>query len=294
MAIDLQPGDRYGDFEILQFLGDGGFGRVYRVKDPRYGDNLALKISREPVTGGDTARRALREVTALRTLGNDHVVRIYDCGLRRDGHIYVLMEFLEGQPLGVFHDFDGKMAPRWACHIVYQCCLGLRDAHAQGVVHRDIKPANIYVDAQGTVKLLDFGLARSWDNQKIVGRGATVGHMLIGTPHYAQPEQLTTTELTPAADVYSLSVIFYELLTGRTPFIADKPVSEVRSEWLQSPIAWLRAHGQSRVIPLRTHLSVQDAPDPLVHAVESGLAKDPAARPTDASVFAEIIRQGWP
>ena len=99
MSESLQPGERYGPFEILEELGEGGFGRVYKVIDPRYGVPMALKLSRHPVTELETAQRALREVAVLRTMTNPHVVRVYDAGLRRDGNIYVLMELLSGRPL---------------------------------------------------------------------------------------------------------------------------------------------------------------------------------------------------
>ena len=187
MTPPLQPGQRYGPFEIIALLGEGGFGFVYEVRDPRYTVPLALKLSREAVTKAETAQRALREVAVLRTLTSPHVVRIYDAGLRRDGHVYVLMELLDGRPLDEWHDFDRPLPPPWAAHIVYQCCMGLVEAHERGIVHRDLKPANIFIASNVVVRLLDFGLARSWEDDSIIGRNATVGNILVGTPHYAQP-----------------------------------------------------------------------------------------------------------
>ncbi len=294
MAIELGPGDRYGEFEIVRLLGTGGFAQVFEVRHPGYAEPLALKLSLNPVRSVDTAQRTLREVTVLRSLTNPHVVRILDCGLLRDGHVYVLMELLHGQPLDVFHDFDRPMQPVWAIHVVYQACLGLCEAHDMGIVHRDLKPANIFVDANGGTKLLDFGLARSFDASTIVGANATVGHMLVGTPHYAQPEQLETYALTPAADVYSLGIILYELLTGFVPFIADKPVSLVRDEWLDNPMSWLRAHATMPIVPLSQHLQPSDATPALVRAVESALQRSPAGRPANARAFAELLRAAWP
>src|SRR5690349_2566725 len=116
MSISLRPGDTYGEWQILEVIGVGGFGRVYKVRDPRYAEPMALKLSIDPVVSIDTAQRTLREVTVLRTLTNPHVVRIFDCGLRRDGHVYVLMELLHGEPLDVFHDFDRPMQAAWAIH----------------------------------------------------------------------------------------------------------------------------------------------------------------------------------
>lgn len=293
MPADLEPGDHYGPFQIVALIGEGGFGRVYEVIDPRFGVPMALKLSREPVTVLQTAQRALREVAVLRALTNPHVVRIYDAGMRRDGHIYVLMELLAGSPLDVWHDFDRPLPPAWAAHVIHQCCLGLVEAHDRGIVHRDLKPANIFISPDVGVRLLDFGLARSWGGDSVIGRSATQGRMLVGTPHYAQPEQLETHELTPAADVYSLSVLMYELLSARVPFDPNRPVNEAIERWQDNPLQWLQAHARSPVVPLSRHLGEQVSPA-LVQLVMQGLAKDPRARPADARTFAQRLLAAWP
>jgi serine/threonine protein kinase len=293
MSTALQPGDRYGPFEILEVLGEGGFGCVYKVRDPRFATPMALKLSRQAVTSAETAQRALREVAVLRTLTSPHVVRVYDAGLRRDGHIYVLMELLHGRPLDEWHDFDRPLPPAWAAHVVYQCCLGLVEAHDHGIVHRDLKPANIFITTNVTVRLLDFGLARSWGSDSVIGRNATQGNMLVGTPHYAQPEQLQTNALSPAADVYSLALILYELLSGHTPFAAAERVSVVIERWRNNPLEWLRAHAMVPAVPLSHHLGERVSPA-LLELVMQGLAKDPRARPANARVFAERLVAAWP
>lgn len=293
MAKNLQPGDHLDQFQILEVIGRGGFAVVYKVRDPRYPTEMALKLSLEPITEVSAAQRALREVTVLKTLTNPHVVRVFDCGLRRDGHTYVLMELLSGKPLHEYHDFDVPMAPREAAHIVYQCCEGLAEAHARGIVHRDVKPENIFVDAGSFTKLLDFGLARSWDDSSVIGAKATIGHMVVGTPHYNQPEQLITTELTPAADVYSLALILYELLSGRTPFDAERPVSEVVDDWRTQPMKWLQAHARTPPIPLG-QVAPSNVSEDLAHVLEVALDKDPTQRPTDARAFGRMLKQSWP
>ncbi len=293
MVQAMKVGDRYGPYEILEVLGEGGFGCVYKVLGPRSPVLMALKLSREAVTSAETAQRALREVAVLRTLTNPHVVRIYDAGLNRDGRIYVLMELLSGRPLDEWHDFDRPLSPAWSAHVIYQCCLGLSEAHDRGIVHRDLKPANIFITTNVVVRLLDFGLARSFGGESVIGRSATVGHMLVGTPHYAQPEQLLTKGLTPAADVYRLAVLFYELLSGHTPFMADRPVSQVIEEWRHNPLKWLHAHAEIPVVPLSRHLG-ENVPPGLVELVMQGLAKDPRARPADARRFAERLLAVWP
>lgn len=295
MTLALQPGDGYGGFTILDRLGEGGFGAVYKVRDPRYRVPVALKISHLPVADTQTAQRALREVTIMRRYENPYTVRVLDCGLNRDGHIYVLMELLEGVPLDRFHRFDLALDPRWVCHIAYECCLALSSAHDHGVVHRDLKPANIFIDHQGHAKVLDFGLARSWDDsQTIIGRSATIGQVVAGTPHYAQPEQLMTTELTPAADIYSLSVIMYEMLSGHTPFVADKPVSAVIDDWFERPAMWLMAHGHRPIVPLRRYLNERVVSNAVTQLIEQGLNKDPEARPQTGRALAEQLRLNWP
>jgi serine/threonine-protein kinase len=295
MALVFQPGDRYGQFTIHEKIGEGGFGQVYKVSHPRWSVPLALKLSHDPVEDAGTAARALREVTVLRRFDNPYVVAVLDCGLNRDGHIYVLMELLDGVPLDRFTDFDEPLDPRWACHLIYECCLALAVAHDHGVVHRDLKPANIFVNSAGHVKVLDFGLARSFDqSQTIIGRSATVGHMLVGTPHYAQPEQITGTPLTPAADIYSLCLMMYEMLTGHTPFVRGKKVSTVVSEWYERPIEWLKAHAAFPVVPIREYLDPRMLSDPLVAVVENGLRKEPSERSPNARTLSETLRHHWP
>jgi serine/threonine protein kinase len=293
MTLALKAGDRYGPFLVLDVLGEGGFGSVYAVQDARFAVPMALKLSRDPVTSAETAQRALREVAVLRTLTSPHVVRVYDAGLRRDGHVYVLMELMVGKPLDEWHDLDRPLPPAWAAHVVYQCCLGLCEAHDRGIVHRDLKPANIFITPSVVVRLLDFGLARSWGNDSVIGRNATQGRMLVGTPHYAQPEQLQTHALTPAADVYSLALIFYELLSGHTPFFASEPVSAVIDRWADNPLEWLRAHATTPAVPLSRHVG-EHVPAGLVELVMQGLAKDPRARPANARTFAERMLAAWP
>lgn len=290
----LKPGQRYGRFEILEHIGSGSFGHVYKVRDPGFAEPLALKLSLAPVTETDTAQRALREVAVLRTLTNPHTVRIYDCGLRRDGHVYVLMELLEGRPLDRWHDFDRLLDPAWACHVIHQCCLGLMEAHDRGIVHRDLKPANIFIDHQVYARVLDFGLARSWDDSSVIGHDATGSHMLVGTAHYAQPEQMRTMTLTPAADIYSLGMIFYELVTGRTPFVADRPVSEVVEEWKRVPIAWMQAHTGAAIVPPSRYFPLGQDLGAVEAVIMQMLEKDPERRPPSARELALMVEDAWP
>jgi serine/threonine-protein kinase len=290
MPLDLEPGDVYaGTIRVKRVLGVGSFARVYEVEVPGYQGPLALKLTREPVTAPDQAQRALREITILRTLTNPHVVRTFDCGLRPDGHIYLLMDLLQGSTLDTWHDFREPLHPAQAVTIIHQACLGLAEAHAMGIVHRDVKPENVFIERDGQIKMLDFGLARSWDGTPVVGVNATEAHLVVGTPHYSQPEQLKTRVLSPSSDVYSLATILYELLSARSPFFRDKTVREVKHELRNEPAQWLRAHAQSPVIPLDEQEGCEDLPPALVRGIHRSLAKDPAVRPPNAGAFANIL-----
>src|SRR5690554_1911266 len=214
--LELRPGDHYDQFEIVRVLGKGSYARVFAARHPNYpggpGGLIALKLSRTPLTSETTAIRALREIRALQSLHNPHVVHILDHGMGSDERWYMVMELLEGCTLLEDHDFDIAMLPSEAIHLIYQACVGVDEAHRQGIVHRDIKPENLWIQQKTRqLKVLDFGLARAWDPSVTVGEQATVGHMLIGTPHYAQPEQVHSGVLTPASDVYSLGIVLYEL-----------------------------------------------------------------------------------
>ncbi len=290
MPLDLQTGDVYaGNIKVHGVLGVGSFARVYEVEHPGYPQRLALKLTREPVHSPEQAQRALREITILRSLTNPHVVRTFDCGLRPDGHIYLLMDLLTGYSLDEWHDFGEPLHPAQAVTVIHQACLGLAEAHAMGVVHRDVKPENIFIERDGKIKMLDFGLARSWDGTPVVGVNATEAHMIVGTPHYSQPEQLQTRVLTPASDVYSLATILYELLSARAPFFPDRTLPQVREQLRHSPTEWLKAHARVEPTPLDQCPGCEDLPEALVRGISRALAKKPTERPPNAGALANVL-----
>ncbi len=290
MPLELQPGDLYaGNIRVLSVLGAGAFACVYKVDVPGYSQPMALKLTKEPVTAGDQAQRALREITILRSLTNPHVVKSFDCGLRPDGHIYMLMEFLDGLPLDDWHSFEQPLPPAQSVALVHQVCLGLAEAHAKGIVHRDVKPENIFVEKSGHVRLLDFGLARSWDGSPVIGVNATKAHMVVGTPHYSQPEQLKTRQLSPASDVYSLGLILYELLSACSPFHRERSLKDIKHEFRKQPLMWLKCHAESPIVPLAEQPGCAGLPENLVRGVMRSLDKDPGARPPDAGALANIL-----
>ena len=288
--LQLYPGDRYAGFEIVAKLGSGAFARVFAARHPDYRGLVAIKVSRDPITDETTALRALREIRVLEHLRNPHVVHILGHGMGPDERCFMVMELLEGATLAGVHDFDEPMAAARATRLIYEACIGLDEAHRLGIVHRDVKPNNLWVlRSSGRLKVIDFGFARAWDVASTIGEQATVGHMLVGTPHYAQPEQVDSGVLVPASDVYSLGVVLYELLTGHVPLFANEPWSAVVERLRNEPIAWIGAHVKNELVPLTRYVEGLMLPDKLIELVHWMLDKDPSRRPADAGVAARYL-----
>jgi len=214
----------FPDLEILGLLGQGGMGAVYKAVQKRLEREVALKIL-PPEVGKDPSfsERFRREARTLARLSHPHVVAVHDFG-EQGGFFYLLMEFVDGMNLRQMLEM-GQLTPREALLIVPQICDALQYAHDLGIVHRDIKPENILIDQRGQVHIADFGLA------KIVGRGPrdftlTEAHHRLGTPHYMAPEQVEhPAQVDHRADIYSLGVVFYEMLTGQLPLGRFEPPS---------------------------------------------------------------------
>jgi tRNA A-37 threonylcarbamoyl transferase component Bud32 len=227
---ELAP--KFPQLEIIEFIGRGGMGAVYKARQKELDRIVALKIL-PPGTGDDAAfaERFAREARALARLNHPGIVTIHDTG-RADGLYFLIMEFVDGVNLRQLLA-SGRVSPREALAIVPQICDALQFAHDHGIVHRDIKPENILLDRLGRVKVADFGLAKLVGAQKEVPAGATGSAELtsagkvMGTPHYMAPEQLDhPDEVDHRADIYALGVVFYQMLTGQLPGKPIEPPSK--------------------------------------------------------------------
>src|SRR5262245_48983919 len=216
---------QFPQLEILELLGQGGMGIVYKARQPGLDRLVALKILPEEA-GRDPAfaERFAREARALAKLTHPGIVAVYDFG-QSDGRFYLLMEFVDGVNLRHLLR-EGQLKPEAALRIVPQGCEALQYAHDQGVIHRDIKPENILLDKRGHVKIADFGLAKLL-GPKAADSALTGSRQVMGTPHYMAPEQLERPlAVDHRADIYSLGVVFYEMLTGELPLGRFDPPSQ--------------------------------------------------------------------
>jgi tRNA A-37 threonylcarbamoyl transferase component Bud32 len=215
----------FPQLEILECLGRGGMGVVYKARQPRLNRIVALKIlAQEKDQDGQFVERFTREAQALARLNHPNIVTVHDFG-EAGGHCYLVMEFVDGLNLRQLL-LAGKMPPDQALTIVPMICEALQYAHEQGVVHRDIKPENILLEKSGRVKIADFGIAKMMGVGD--GRQALTGAKdVVGTPHYMAPEQLEKPlTVDHRADIYSLGVVFYEMLTGELPLGKFAPPSK--------------------------------------------------------------------
>jgi eukaryotic-like serine/threonine-protein kinase len=219
-------------YEILQLLGEGGMGTVYKARDREVDRLIALKVIRpELAQNADALHRFKQELVLARQITHRNVIRIFDLG-EADGMKFITMEFIDGRDLKSLIREKGKFTPKDATQIIVQVCNALEASHAEGVIHRDLKPQNIMVDEQGKVSVMDFGIARGME----AGGGMTQTGALVGTPEYMSPEQAKGQHLDARSDLFSLGIIFYELLTGYSPYKADTAMATL----------WKRTHEPAR------------------------------------------------
>src|SRR5215469_3442594 len=229
----LQPGHVLANrYEIQQVLGEGGMGAVFKARDRELDRLVALKVIRpEFAQNPDVLRRFKQELILARQVTHRNVIRIFDLG-EADGIKFITMEFIEGRDLKTLLRDSGKVEPRKAAEIIEQVCRALEAAHTEGVIHRDLKPQNIMVDAHGKVSVMDFGIARSME---VTSGGMTQTGALVGTPEYMSPEQAKGEKLDARTDIFALGIIFYELLTGDSPYKADTAMASLYKRTLECP-----------------------------------------------------------
>ena len=226
--IPPQPEELAGQFphlEIIELLGQGGMGAVYKARQKQLDRLVALKILPPEVEQQAAfAERFTREARSLARLNHPYIVTVYDFGHTAEDLYFFVMEFVEGTDLRHVIQ-SAKLSPKEALAIVPQVCEALQFAHDEGIVHRDIKPENILLDKRGRVKIADFGLAKLLDSPATVYTLTQAGQRM-GTPHYMAPEQIEhPDQVDHRADIFSLGVTFYQLLTGELPFIGESLAS---------------------------------------------------------------------
>jgi serine/threonine protein kinase len=219
----LQPGVLFGGrYEILGVLGQGGMGAVYKARDRELDRLIALKVIRpELATDPAILLRFKQELILARNITHKNVVRIYDLG-EADGIRFISMEYVDGEDLRTLLRRQGKFPPKEAIAVVEQVCRALDSAHSEGVIHRDLKPQNIMRDKHSRIVVMDFGLARSLGDTGMTQTGA-----IVGTLEYMSPEQALGSTLDQRSDIFSVGLIFYELLTGKAPYEADTAIASL-------------------------------------------------------------------
>ncbi|HEV2859674.1 MAG TPA: serine/threonine-protein kinase [Pyrinomonadaceae bacterium] len=259
-------------------LGEGGMGTVYSATHLLIERSVAVKVLNPRLLTDEAAKeRFRREARAAGRLQHSNAVAVTDFGETRDGVVYLVMELLEGRPLRDLLAHESPLDPARAVSIMLQVAAAVGAAHEAGIIHRDLKPGNIFVvqrpNAPHIVKVLDFGIAKlaPTEGDGVPLNTLTGTGVMIGTPRYMSPEQCDGAQLTPAADVYSLGVILYEMLTGQTPFTGA------------TPLALALKHSSEQPRPLRE--IVPGVPPALEDVVLHTLAKSPEERPADAGEF---------
>ena len=205
---------------MLENIGEGGMARVYRGMDTKLNRLIAIKVLYEQFANdSDFLRRFKQEAKAAAKLTHPNIVNIYDEGEEENVH-YIIMEYVDGFTLKDLILRDGRLKPEKAVQIAIQICDALAHAHSQNIIHRDIKPQNIIITGEGRVKVTDFGIARATADTTI-----TYGRSLLGSVYYSSPEQARGLSTDSKSDIYSLGVLFYEMLTGVVPFSGESPIS---------------------------------------------------------------------
>jgi serine/threonine protein kinase len=273
-----------GQFQILQKIGSGGMGAVYKALQPQMNRMVGVKILHPKLANRkDLVSRFRREARAMSQLTHPNTVKVFLYGELDDGSLYIVMEFLEGKNMNQTVRADGPFPVERALPILIQACGALDEAHKAGIVHRDLKPENIFLVQSGPLhdfpKVLDFGLAKVGERQMRPGSVIlTQEGMVFGTPEFMSPEQAQGKVLTPASDIYSLAVILFEALTGKLPFDA------------KSAMEHIQLHVTTRPVLLNQRVPGKTFPPLLEQIVDRALAKRPEDRFASAADFAAAMQ----
>jgi serine/threonine protein kinase len=258
-------------YRPVRVLGHGGMATVELAHDRELDRPVAIKRMAENVAANvEFKQRFLREARLAARLSHPNIVGVYDVG-EDNGLPIIVMEYVEGETLADLLRRRGRLEPDEAVAIALQACAGLETAHKAGLVHRDVKPQNLLVTPGGTVKIADFGIARSLDGTQLTQAGT-----VLGTAAYLAPEQAAGETVTAAADIYALGAVLYELLTGRPPYVADS-LAELAARQREGTIEPVRE------LAPEVSAATQDA---VMHA----LARDPAYRPRSAAALADELQ----
>ncbi len=270
----LSPGMSIGSrYEIVRLLGQGGMGAVYQAHDKELERQVAIKVIRSDMAANpEILRRFKQELILARQITHKNVIRIFDLG-QADGIKFITMEYIEGENLQSVLRKKKKLESAEAANILAQVCRALEAAHNEGVVHRDLKPQNIMLDKSGRAYVMDFGIARS-----MLGAGLTQTGALIGTPDYMSPEQAKGQTLDARSDLFSLGIIFYEMLSGVVPFDADTVMGKL----------WKRTNEPARPLDELD----KSVPKPLSEIVRKCLEIDPQKRFASAGELLQRI-EAW-
>ena len=245
-----------GRYELVERIGKGGMGVVYRGKDSMLGRQVAVKMLVSDIDiSEETRERFFREAKSAGQLMHRNIITIYDFG-EENGRAYIVMELLNGDSLSKVLTATDPMPLERQVEVMQRVCEGLAFAHARGIVHRDVKPANLFITSEGQIKILDFGVAR------IASSKLTRSGLIVGTPDYMSPEQVMGKVVDQRSDIFSSGTVFYQLLTGRKPFAAKRLPQVLDKVMTETPPA----------------MTEQEAPAELAAIVMKALEKDPAKR----------------
>jgi serine/threonine-protein kinase len=273
-----------GQFKILQKIGSGGMGSVYKASQPAMNRMVGVKILHPKLNNRkDLVSRFRREARAMSHLSHPNSTKVFLYGALEDGSLYIVMEFLEGKNLNQTVRADGPFPVTRALPILIQVCGALDEAHNAGIIHRDMKPENIFICQQGALrdypKVLDFGLAKVTEREMRPGSLIlTQEGMVFGTPEFMSPEQAQGSVLTAASDIYSLAVILYEVLTGKLPFDA------------KGAMEYIQLHVNGKPIPLNERVPGLTFPPLLGEVLARALEKKPQDRFATAADFAAAMK----